>query len=196
MENRDRLRFAIQGLTMQDVIHCLPEGSLISTQKRSRRQMEDAIYVLPQTHHELLEEAAWRSKRLGTNAVTCPLEPATDPSGVPPGNDGFFEDYRRDRICKFIDTTGNDALRTCLREFVRVVCAGRFRAGETEKVRLTDLEAKQRIFHTRLETVESTIYTLTASMFMLPYLSIDKIRSINTYKYVMHRETPSLETPE
>lgn len=144
MELNVELQLAVKKLTMPEIVHALPECSFTNAQKRSRREMEDAIGNLPSTHHQMLVDAH-HTKRLQGNTnvpTTTPLPPVLSPAPSPLSEcflQTVSDSCRKERISKFIDATGNKALH----EIVCVVCTGQFRQTDCESVRISDLEEKQ-----------------------------------------------------
>jgi hypothetical protein len=147
MDSHAQLRFDMGTLTMKEMEKSLPRGTLSSAQKRSRTEMMGAVSLLSHDQQEFVRHAA-RAKRLRTTAVAEDIQPPLATSPVCPGDDRFFhtvsDDCRNERICKFIDATGNKALQTS----VCVACAGRFWSGDTEVVKLDDLKKNQRLVPT------------------------------------------------
>jgi hypothetical protein len=120
-------------LSMREIIGLLPCRTFSAKEKHSRANLDRAVLQLPPDQLAILEHAALSKTLSSDNAVDPELyERHSSPSD-------FFktvsEECRRDRICKFIDATGNKATATvsC------AVCAGNFFKIETKEWKLSHL---------------------------------------------------------
>jgi hypothetical protein len=120
-------------LSMREIIGLLPCRTFSAKEKHSHANLDRAVLQLPPDRLAILEHAALSKTLSSDNAVDPELyERHSSPSD-------FFEtvseECRRDRICKFIDATGNKATATvsC------AVCAGNFFKIETKEWKLSHL---------------------------------------------------------
>lgn len=144
MNHKPKLKHVVKHLNMPEIVCVLPEHTFTSAQKRSRPEMDKAIFNLPCIHHNLLMDV-FRTKHLRKTAETPTIMPQPQSPDVnisPSCEQDFLEtvsdECHKERIGKFIDTTGNNALG----EDICVVCAGRFRQVDTEYVKISKLEEK------------------------------------------------------
>ena len=106
------------------------------SQKRSRAALTEAVTQLPREDHIAIEEAARQKKRKrnGVAEQRTHREISGDEGRSSERHEGEFfdtvtDEVKSQRIAKFIDATGNDALTTG----ICAVCAGRFfRQGMTD----------------------------------------------------------------
>lgn len=116
---------AVSILNMPDVLHALPPRTFNTSQRRSRAKMDEGINLLPQAEYDLLLGAS-QSKKRRRETATSSTSGDGSPSSAESREDFFFESVsdqcRRERVTKFIDATGSDALASA----ICVVCAGSF----------------------------------------------------------------------
>jgi hypothetical protein len=128
---------------MREIIGTLPPDTFSSKEKRCRASLDEAVMVLPPRQRALLERIAF-TKVCGNDI---------SPTGEGIGNEctelteeeileTVSEDCRRNRICSFIDATGNNAMATS----TCAVCAGTFFALEIDVVKVSDLHEKNKVF--------------------------------------------------
>ena len=118
-------------LSMREIINSLPPDTFSYREKRYRSNLDEAILALPVDQRDFLDHIALgRMNSVGNENAT-----------EDPFMETVSEDVRQDRICKFIDATGNiaTAMSTC------AVCTGSFFNVEIDQVKVTDLHDKNKL---------------------------------------------------
>ena len=135
---------AVSILNMPDVLHALPPRTFNTSQQRSQAKMDEGINLLPQAEYDLLLGAS-QSKKRRRETATSSTSGDGSPSSAESQEDFFFESVsdqcRRERVTKFIDATGSDALASA----ICVVCAGSFLRTEVDSVSLRFLRDTDRL---------------------------------------------------
>ena len=128
-------------LSMAEIQQTLPHRTFTRSAKRSRAALTAAVTQFPGEDQVALQEAARAKKRrrIGEEREKEPdVQNETDAADA-----GFFEtvteEVRRERIVKFIDATGNDALAT----EICAVCAGRFFTQSMNDMLLSKLRVEK-----------------------------------------------------
>src|SRR6201996_2120565 len=131
-------------LTMEDIKETLPLHTFSSAEKRTRANLETAMWKLSGAHHNALTEAARSKKRRKIAEQPPPLDEIT-PTIRDMEVHSFFEtvseEVRCDRLCRFIHATGKEATSTAS----CAVCAGQFFCHDLSNVKLTDLRSKDKL---------------------------------------------------
>lgn len=146
-------------LRKEDIEKALPHRNFTRAQKRSRAALKDAVMALPQEDRAVLAEMARERKRLrigenpvmATSSMSSCTEQITFFETVP-------EEIRCERISKFIDATGNEALATG----VCAICAGRFFSHKLSALSLEDLRDSGQV----VPTVPHPAHILTEGMLL------------------------------
>ena len=129
-------------LSMREIVDALPAQTFSSKEKRSRAKLDAAVLNLPLEQRSVLDRVA-RAKAYGFEHPTITDMENDTSTGI--GDSTFMEtvseECRQDRICRFIDATGNNATATT----TCAVCAGTFFNLEIEEVSVSDLRDKQKL---------------------------------------------------
>lgn len=140
MNTESAFEMTLNCLTMKEIEQAIPHHRFSRSQKCTRTALKEAATLLPQEDQVAIEEAARAKKRrrMGVEEGETNEENGEDRRSNEAGpaevcEERFFEtvteEVRRERIAKFIDATGNDALESG----ICAACAGRFyRQGMTE----------------------------------------------------------------
>ena len=140
MEDQSNFHENLAYLTKKQIEDALPHRSFSRAQKRSRAALKEAVDELPEEDRDAIIHAARRIKRQRSEEGVDPVVMA---GSVEP--DQFFEtvteELRQERIAKFIDATGNDAMKTgeC------AICAGMFHRREMSSMSMDDLRETKKI---------------------------------------------------
>ena len=153
---------ALEVLSMPDIINSLPHGTFKYAVRRSRPLLHQAALALsPDQHQAIVKSAVSKAKKRKsvdvrekniTSLQDVPIN-SEDPSvskrpktllepetPCDEDADSFLESVpeqcRRERLAKFIEATGRDAMKT----FVCAVCAGRFFNNEIRPIQVSDLK--------------------------------------------------------
>ena len=128
-------------LSMRLIINALPPNTFSAKEKRSRAKLDEAVMRLPPTEHRALLERVAIDKAcdLTNNTSNAEVVNIVHTTNTESDENLFMEtvseNCRRNRICKFIDATGNEALATsdC------AVCAGSFFHSEISEFKVSHL---------------------------------------------------------
>jgi hypothetical protein len=130
-------------LSMREIIGALPSETFSPQEKRLRVSMNAAVLALPPEQRALLDHLA--AIKVGVIDSTSNIENVESIHMTNTDEDHFMEtvseDCRRERICKFIDATGNlaTATSTC------AVCAGTYFDIEVDDIKISDLREKKKL---------------------------------------------------
>ena len=153
---------ALEVLSMPDIINSLPHGTFKYAVRRSRPLLHQAAVALSPDQHQLIVKAALSKskKRKSVDVSEHDIASFRDvlvDTGNPSNSkrpktlieperhcdedaDSFLEsvpkECRRERLVKFIEATGHDAMKT----LICAVCAGRFFNNEIRPIKVLDLK--------------------------------------------------------
>ncbi|KAH9046023.1 hypothetical protein EDB84DRAFT_1632649 [Lactarius hengduanensis] len=119
-------------------------GHISYAEKRSHVKLDEAVQLLSDEKQSKLDNTIEnKKKKRRVEAEECPLEET--PVGTGSDGDCFLkpvsEDVRQQRISKFIDVTGNTAMKT----LICAICARRFSQKDICEIGLSDLQQNQNL---------------------------------------------------
>ena len=142
-DNEQSFRDDLRYLTMSQIIGALPPSTFTTSETRRRGLLEDASFRLPRHQRDVLLKAALSRKRKRVKSSEEDMHDVAVKKArvASPFLETVSDECRKDRIIKFIEATGNNALAMC----VCSVCAGRFHVSEVRDVLVSHLKDKNKL---------------------------------------------------